>query len=114
MSTSIDGLELLLKSILATAPWMRDPNVTPIPWRTEIVTDTIARASSKETSDRKRPLKFGIYWTNNVITPHPPIQRGLKLVVNAVEKAGHKVRIIRILFVSVSKTNFKGGSMESS
>lgn len=51
-------------------------------------------------SNENKPLKLGIYWTDNVVTPHPPISRGLKLVVDAVKNAGHEVGGIKISFAS--------------
>ncbi len=87
----MDALHLVISSILSTQPWLRDPNVVPIPWRPDIADDTLSRARADGSTNGKSPLKLGIYWTDDVVTPHPPILRGLQLVVNAVRKAGHKV-----------------------
>jgi amidase len=91
MSTSIDSLELVLKSILSTKPWLRDPNVTPIPWRQDIVDQTLSIANADGSAGKSR-LKLGILWTDHVVTPHPPITRGLGLMVDAIKNAGHEVR----------------------
>ncbi|KAJ5714166.1 general amidase [Penicillium malachiteum] len=85
MGTSIDALRLVLSSILSTEPWLRDPVVVPIPWREKIAEETLAR------SDGSTPLKLGIFWTDDWVTPHPPVQRALRLIVKAVKGAGHKV-----------------------
>ena len=80
-----------MTSILSTKPWLRDPQVTCIPWRQEIVDSTLARASLDGAAMGKLPLKFGIYWTDNVVEPQPPIARGLRMVHEAVREAGHKM-----------------------
>lgn len=91
MGTSIDALHLVLKSIISTEPWQRDPNVVPVPWRESIYNDTMQRATTDGSANGGMPLKFGIYSTNGIVNPHPPIARGLKLVVDALKNAGHKV-----------------------
>ena len=83
-----------MTSILSLSPWLSDPYAIQIPWREEIVSATLERAAEKGSSDVQRPLKLGIFWTDSVVTPHPPIQRGLRLVADAIDKAGHKACII--------------------
>ncbi|KAI9779264.1 MAG: hypothetical protein M1839_007516 [Geoglossum umbratile] len=91
LSTSVDALKLVMASILSTQPWLRDPEVVSIPWRQETVDSTLERASPDGTANDQPPLKIGVYWTDGVVGPHPPILRGLRTVCNAIEKAGHKV-----------------------
>ncbi|KAI1268908.1 amidase signature domain-containing protein [Xylariaceae sp. FL1019] len=92
MSTSLGGLNLLLRSNLSTKPWLRDPAVVPIPFRDDIVEEYESRAKPDGTATAsKRPLKLGILWTDDYVQPHPPITRGLRTVVDAVTRAGHKV-----------------------
>lgn len=92
MSTSIDGLELVLRAVLSTRPWIKDPAVVPIPYRQEMVSEVLSRSNPDGTATDK-PLKFGVLWTNGIVEPHPPIRRGLKMVAESLKKAGHKVRI---------------------
>ncbi|KAF8451454.1 amidase signature domain-containing protein [Kalaharituber pfeilii] len=93
LSTSLDGLKLVMSSVLSTQPWLRDPEVVSIPWREDIADAVLQRASLEDGSVRigQQPLKLGIFWTNSVVEPQPPIKRGLQMVVDAVKKAGHKV-----------------------
>jgi amidase len=86
LGTTIEALHLVLSSIISTEPWLRDPNVAPIPWRQNIADETLLRAKSKSGQ-----LKLGIFWTDGVVNVHPPVSRGLHLVVDAVQRAGHKV-----------------------
>lgn len=89
MGASIEAIPLVLSSLLSTEPWLRDPNVVPIPWRPEIVQHTLDRGIIG--NGASKPLKLGVFWTDGVVTPQPPIERGLKIVADAVRKAGHKV-----------------------
>lgn len=76
---------------MQTQPWLRDPAVVPIPWRQNVIDEYSARANADGTA-KEKPLKLGIVWTNNVVGPHPPIKRGMKMVVDAIKAAGHKAR----------------------
>ncbi|KAI0528190.1 amidase signature domain-containing protein [Xylaria bambusicola] len=91
LSTSLGGLDLLLRANLSTKPWLRDPAVVPIPFRNEIVREYELRANPDGTANSAMPLKLGVLWTDGAAQPHPPITRGLKIVVEAMRSAGHKV-----------------------
>jgi amidase len=79
MASSLDGIALGMEAILSTKPWLRDPEVVAIPWRKEVVQGVA------------KPLKLGIFWSDDAVTPHPPITRGLKMVVEAAKRAGHQI-----------------------
>ncbi len=91
MGTSIASLKLVASALLSTKPWLRDPNVVPMPWRLEIEQQTLARATSEGRANDKAPLKIGFLFNDGYMTPHPPITRGLHIVRDALIKAGHKV-----------------------
>ncbi|OAQ65418.1 general amidase [Pochonia chlamydosporia 170] len=92
LSTSLDGLDLIFRGILSTEPWLRDPAVVPMPFRQSVVEEYMSRVDQTVAlKESKRPLKLGIFWTDGVVQPHPPITRGLKKVVTAVKQAGHSV-----------------------
>jgi amidase len=90
MSTSLDGLELGFRSLLSTEPWIRDPAVVPIPWRKQIL-DSISARVGLGGKAKDRPLKLGIFRRDASVEPHPPVRRGLKMVAEAVDGAGHSV-----------------------
>jgi len=90
MGTSITSLKLVTSAILSTKPWLRDPNVVPIPWRDDIEQLTLARATATGRSNQHSPLKVGILFNDGYMTPHPPIIRGLQIVRDALIDAGHK------------------------
>ena len=92
LSTSLGGLDLVLRSILSAQPWLADPAVVPLPFRQEIVNEYLARATANGSAQPSaKPLKLGILWNNGVVTPHPPVLRGLRMLAEAVQQAGHKV-----------------------
>lgn len=92
MSTSLDGLELALKSILSTKPWLRDPAVVPIPYRQEAFDEVLLRANANSPTNKTTTfLKFGILRSDGIVKPHPPISRGIEIVTNALKATGHKV-----------------------
>ena len=86
-----------MTSILSTKPWLRDPEVVPIPWRLELENEVLERAGRDGSANGKTPLKFGVLWSDGYITPQPPVMRGLRLLANAVKKAGHKVALTILL-----------------
>ncbi|RAL66771.1 hypothetical protein DID88_007554 [Monilinia fructigena] len=79
LSTSLGSLKTVMTTLLSTSPWLRDPAVVPIPWRNEAQLST------------QRKLKFGIFWWDEMVQPHPPIQRALQMVVAALEGSGHEI-----------------------
>jgi amidase len=92
MSTSLLGLKLIMTSLLSTKPWFRDPSVVPMPWREE-----------KESIDGK--LCFAVLRNDRMVQPHPPIARGIEMVVDAVKNSGHTVRILFLWITKVSNIN---------
>ncbi|KAI1756099.1 amidase signature domain-containing protein [Xylaria castorea] len=92
MSTSLGGLELLLRADLSTKPWLRDPAVVPLPFRDEVVGEYMSRANPDGTAnDAAVPLKLGVLWTDGDVQPHPPTTRGLHIMVDAMRSVGHKI-----------------------
>lgn len=95
MSQSIDALHLIMSSILSTSPWLGDPYVAPIPWRSGVADAVFSRAAADGSANGEACLKLGYLPKDGMITPHPPIQRGLRLVAEAIKRAGHRVRETR-------------------
>ncbi|KAI4099500.1 MAG: hypothetical protein LQ339_005927 [Xanthoria mediterranea] len=90
MGTTIDAIRLVITSILSTSPWLRDPNVVKMPWDSDIETSTLARANA-DGSASGVPLKVGIYWTDGVVTPQPPVTRGLRIIHGLIQDLKHKI-----------------------
>jgi hypothetical protein len=96
MGTSIASLKLVVSALLSTKPWLRDPEVIPMPWRSELEHQTLVRASHEGKANGKLPLKLGILFNDGFMTPHPPIARGLRMIRDALVGAGHKVSILKV------------------
>jgi Asp-tRNA(Asn)/Glu-tRNA(Gln) amidotransferase A subunit family amidase len=65
--------ELFFKVVLATQPWLRDPSVVAMPWR------------SVETPNR---LKVAYYADDGVVRPHPPVHRAMNMLIERLKADG--------------------------
>ena len=74
LSTSLEGIKLFMKTIIAAKPWLVEPSLLPIPWNESQLIQPI---------DKK--LKVGILWDDGVVKPHPPIIRVLREVVDKLK-----------------------------
>ncbi len=79
MSTALPSLKLMMQAMLSTEPWRRDHDVAQVPWREG---HTVAPTTK---------LCFAALPFDGVVRPHPPIQRGMDLMIKALQDAGHKV-----------------------
>ena len=70
ISTSVEGLKLFMKAIIDAKPWYSEPALIPMPWT------PISFPHSQSA-----PLKIGVMWHDNIVTPHPPITRALQEIV---------------------------------
>ena len=73
LSTSLQGIKLFMEIILKAKPWFSEPALIPLPWN-----------SSFEISPND-PLKIGVMWHDNVVTPHPPITRAMHEIVTRLK-----------------------------
>lgn len=76
IANSLDGLELYAKAVIAAKPWLTDPKMIPIPWR------TISLPSQ---------LTFGVIYDDGNVRPAPPYRRALQETVEKLRRAGHEV-----------------------
>jgi amidase len=112
MGTSIASLKLVISALLSTEPWLRDPDVIPMSWRSQLEQETLARADHEGKANGKPPLKLGILFNDGFMTPHPPITRGLRMIREALGGAGHKVRILKEAVVIRIWADRLGGGLE--
>ncbi|KAH8674621.1 amidase signature domain-containing protein [Tricladium varicosporioides] len=73
MSTSIEGLKIFMRAVLAAKPWLEEPELVPIPWQWPIINPQV------------KPLKIAVMWNDGVVTPHPPIIRAMKEIVDRLK-----------------------------
>ena len=77
---SVSDLRFFIQTILEAEPWLSDPKCIELPWREEEV---------KAVSGR--PLALGLIKWDTIVKPHPPIQRGTRMVEEALKAQGHNV-----------------------
>jgi amidase len=91
MGTSVGSLKLVMSALLRSEPWLRDPNVVPIPWRHTIERETLGRTDEHGRAIEGAALKIGFLYNDGFMKPHPPILRGLRIVQEALAHTGHQV-----------------------
>ena len=74
LSTSLGGIELFMKTILAAKPWLTEPSLLPLPWKEE-----------EPSIPQDEKLKIAILWDDGVVKPHPPVTRALTDVSNKLK-----------------------------
>lgn len=84
LSHSVGSLKLLVKSLLSQQPWLHDPLCLEVPWRDEHEKQIQEFIGTSK-------LAFGIMRHDGIVTPHPPIQRAFDIIVETLQKFGHKV-----------------------
>ncbi|CAF2122422.1 unnamed protein product [Rotaria magnacalcarata] len=72
-----EDINLFMKTILDAEPWLRDPSLVPIPW--------------KSISLNPKNMTVAVMWDDGVVHPHPPITRALRETVEHLKKSGIRV-----------------------
>ena len=73
LSTSLAGLKVFMKTLIDARPWVREPSLVPLPWKTEAqfpAPEGVATGGKKE-------IRIGVLRDDGVVRPHPPILRAL-------------------------------------
>lgn len=111
MSTSLDGLRILMKTVIEARPWLVEPSLMNVEWKS-------ANQVCPESYSPQNKLKIGIMWHDGVVYPQPPVQRALRElvdrlisiswieVVDWVPWAHDDACRFRSLFLSKTKTIF--------
>ena len=81
LSTSLDGVKIVMKTLIDAKPWLTEASLLPFPWR-----DDVNHLSSTSANSSATKLKVGVLWDDGVVKPHPPVQRALKEVVRKLEE----------------------------
>jgi len=76
MGHSSRDLKLYSKIIVDSKPWLVDPKIVPLPWRS---------------IELPRQLCFAIIKSNDVINPLPPVSRAMDTTVQKLKDAGHEI-----------------------
>ncbi|KAJ9627027.1 hypothetical protein H2203_003487 [Taxawa tesnikishii (nom. ined.)] len=83
LSTSLDGIELFMKTLIDQKPWLYEPSLLPFPWR-----DTASSSLLRVSGSGQRKLKVGIIGDDGVVKPHPPVLRALNRLTTALGSHG--------------------------
>ena len=87
LSHSLKSLRLLVRSFLSLAPWLHDPLVLELPWRTEQeqqILDLVKGGTMEH-------MSFGVLMYDGGVMPQPPVRRAVDTVRRALEAQGCKV-----------------------
>jgi amidase len=92
LAGNVASLRLVTKALLSQKPWLHDPMVVEMPWRShqeKAMRQLLELGKGQVPGDKK--LAFGVIRTDGVVNPTPPVARALDIVVEAVRAAGHVV-----------------------
>jgi amidase len=81
---------MLVKAVLSQSPWLHDPLALEVPWRDDVVLETKALIESA-VAGAGSSLAFGVMKWDGVGPLHPPIARGIDIVVKTLQRLGHRV-----------------------
>ena len=73
-----------------------------MPWNSDMEKSTLARALPDGSANEELPLKLGVFWTDGVVGPQPPIERGLRIVHDVLKSMGHKIMLNKFTYVLLS------------
>ena len=89
MALDLAALEIGVNVMLDALPWKEDCDVIEMPWRQEKIQDVRSRMSRQSEKDGK--LVFAVMRCDGTTRPHPPIERALVLVTEALLAQGYEV-----------------------
>ncbi|KAK4061744.1 hypothetical protein Trihar35433_9344 [Trichoderma harzianum] len=78
MGVNLEVLELFMRVVVAAESWKVEPALIPLPWRAVSIEPTA-----------EKPLRLGIIWQDEVVQPHPPVQRVLREFADKVSGLSH-------------------------
>lgn len=84
LTHSIKDMKLFVTSVLQQQPWLYDSKVIPMPWRQ-------AEEDAVKSKISSGGLTLGFYSSDGNVRPHPPVARGIDMVVETLQKNGHTV-----------------------
>jgi amidase len=85
MSHSPESLELFVRAVIDSQPWLYDPKCHPLPWREHEFQNVTSSSSDK------KKLRIGVMSWDGCVLPQPPIRRATNEVAKKLEAAGHEI-----------------------
>jgi amidase len=92
MANSLSGVKDFMTAVLAAKPWNRDPTTIRKPWDED-------EWNLCEHGGVDAQLCFAIMWDNEVVKPHPPLVRAMRMTKAALEKMGHKGKFLPLMVI---------------
>ena len=89
MGRDLPSLITMTRTVLETLPWNNDIDVIEMPWKDDVLQSVRNRSCNQ--GKRNGKLVFGIMGCDMTVKPHPPIQRALKIVRDALLERGYEV-----------------------
>ncbi|KAF2657724.1 amidase [Lophiostoma macrostomum CBS 122681] len=91
LGTSVAGLRLVIKALLERRPWLYDPLVLELPWRDELEREVSEVTGKVGDAGMVGKLCFGVFESDGIVGPTPPVRRAVKIVVEKLKELGHVV-----------------------
>lgn len=89
MTRDLPSLITMTKAILESFPWQDDVDVVEMPWKEEVLQSIRNRSCVQ--GERDGRLTFGIMACDQTVKAHPPVQRAIKIVKEALLEHGYEV-----------------------
>lgn len=89
MARDLPSLITMTKVVLDTLPWQDDIDVIEMPWKEEVMQSIRNRSCIQ--GERNGRLVFGIMACDQTVNPHPPVQRAIRIVRQALLNHGYEV-----------------------
>lgn len=86
IAKSMADVKMMSKFLVDSSPWESDPNVVPLPWRSQ---------DSCPSTDK---LTVGVIKFDGAVMPHPPVLRAIDLVAKRLRLDGHEVVDLELPF----------------
>ncbi|PSR81932.1 acetamidase [Coniella lustricola] len=80
MAASLRDMDMFMKGVLQTKPFLKEPSLVPLPWK--------GSAVESEQTAPVQPLKIGFMMSDGAIQPQPPVVRALEWAKARLSAAG--------------------------
>lgn len=78
MTTSLGGVKLFMKTLIEAEPWVREPSLVPLRWKTE--------AQFPVTKGGGKRMRVGVLTDDGVVRPHRPVLRALEALAEGLRR----------------------------
>jgi len=79
LSSSIEGIKLFMRTLIDAQPWLIEPSLIPLPWR----------SNPAGFGGSRKKLRVAVMTWDGIVQPHPPVQRALEEV--AIKMLGNEL-----------------------